>query len=347
MLLPLAALSRSVPVSGADHSIAHSIRVNHFLGIVLAGLFAALFHLSASAQEPGQEDVIRVRTDLVTVPVVVLDSHGRRVFGLKAEDFALRVDGRGVKLDHFSTGTDHVALAFLLDASGSARDYVSRQRDAALALFSRFGPGSEVAVLRFTEKADVAVPFSTEISKARLGFDFPAATGHHTAIFDSAATLIQLFKQRKSAPTERRIIILTSDGLDNASFKRASDVIDGARAESISFYIIHFPLFVPNGNHLAARQPTKGFRDLAEKTGGRYFMVGDAKSALNPIASYDLSAIFKSIEDDLASQYVLGFYPDEASRAGGFHRVEVQLPILERKKQRVRMLREGYLIGKP
>lgn len=319
MLLPFATLNRSVPPSRT----VRLILLNHVLAVFFAGLFA--FFPSAIAQEPGQEDVIRVRTDLVTVPAVVLDSRGHRVFGLKAEDFAVRDDGRSVRLDHFSTGTDHVALAFLLDASGSARDYVARQREAALALFARFGPGSEVAVLRFTEKAAVAVSFTTDIGKARLGFDFPAMTGRHTAIFDSAASLIQLFKLRKNDPTERRIIILTSDGLDTASTKRAAEVIDRARAEAISFYVVHFPIFVPSGGHLAPRPPTRGFRDLAEKTGGRYFTVGDAKSALDPHAQYNLSAVFKSIEDDLASQYLLGFYPGDAVRDGRVHRIEVEM----------------------
>ena len=337
MLLPFAALNRSVPPSRA----ASSLPLNRVLGIFFAGLLWSLLLPSAIEQEPTPEDVIRVRTDLVTVPAVVLDSHGNRVFGLKQEDFVMRDEGRGVRLDHFSTGTDHVALAFLLDASGSAQEYVARQREAALALFSRFGTGSEVAVLRFGERAEVAAPFTTDISKARSGFDFPAVTGQHTAIFDSAAALIQLFKERKSNPTERRIIILTSDGLDTASTKRPAEVIERARAGTISFYVIHFPIFAPSDGHLAPRPPTKGFRDLAEKTGGRYFTVGDVKSALDPHAQYDLSAVFKSIEDDLASQYLLGFYPGDAVRDGRVHRIEVQLA-RNNQRFRVKTLRDEY-----
>jgi VWFA-related protein len=308
--------------------------------IIFGVLFVPLFQASAIAQDPSQEDIIRVRTDLVAVPVVVSDSHGNRVFGLKAEDFALRDDGRLVKPEHFSTGTDRVALAFLLDASGSAQEYLARQREAALALFSRFGPGSEVAILPFSEKARVAVPFTTEIAKARSAFDFHTGTNHHTAIFDSAATAIQLFNQRKSDPTERRIIILTSDGLDTASAMRAADVINRARADAISFYVIHFPLFVPSEGRLVARQPAKGFRDLAQKTGGRYFSVGDAKSALDPHAQYDLSAVFKAIEDDLASQYLLGFYPG-GTTVDRVHRIDVQLT-RNNRRLRVKTLRAEY-----
>src|SRR5262245_42750070 len=69
----------------------------------------------ARAQEP--DDVVRVVTDFVTVPLVVTDARGRRVAGLKAEDFALLDDVRAAKIDYFASGTDRVALLFALDAS--------------------------------------------------------------------------------------------------------------------------------------------------------------------------------------------------------------------------------------
>src|SRR5262249_35638988 len=58
-------------------------------------------------------------------------------------------------------GTERVALLFALDASGSARDVVAQQREAALALFARFGHGSRVAVLHFGDFVRLTVPFTT------------------------------------------------------------------------------------------------------------------------------------------------------------------------------------------
>ena len=51
----------------------------------------------------------------------------------------------------FHQGADRVALVFALDQSGSLREVISQQRDAALALFGRFGERSRVAVLLFAE----------------------------------------------------------------------------------------------------------------------------------------------------------------------------------------------------
>jgi Ca-activated chloride channel homolog len=287
------------------------------------------------------EEVIRISTDLVTIPAIVTDSKGHRVLGLHQQDFTVLSDKSPVQIQFFSAGADHVALAFLLDASGSARDYVGHEREAALSLLSRFGPGSQVAVLQFSGKVNVAVPFTNIVDQARSGFQFPAVSNQRTAIFDAALTAIKLFGERKAGATERRIIILTSDGLDTASTTSAAFVIQAARQVGISFYVIHFPIFSPRDGHLEPRSPTKGFRALAEKTGGQYFMVGNAKSALEPETANDLSPIFKAIAEDLEGQYLLGFYPDKRSGNETRHRVEVNLTH-STTRGRVKILREEY-----
>jgi Ca-activated chloride channel family protein len=290
------------------------------------------------------DDVIRVRTDLVTAAAFVLDARGRRVFNLSLEDFAVREDGRIVKVEYFAAGTERVALAFALDASGSARDSITRQREIAIALFSRFGAESRVAVLRFGEQAEVVIPFTTSADRALEGFRFPAAADQHTAIFDAAMVAARSFDVPDGDAAERRIVILISDGLDTASRRKAAEVIESARTLGVSFYVIHLPIFAPRDGRLVPRPAAKGFRELAERTGGRYFMVGDAKSALNASAAYDLAPVFKAIEEDLQSQYVLGYYPGEAARDARFHRIEIGLASRDKHGLRVRSLREGYTL---
>jgi VWFA-related protein len=315
-------------------------------------LFATiLFHTAEPqifAQEPevAPEDVLRVRTDLVTVPALVTDSQGRRVFGLKLSDFSLSDNGRAVELSYFAAGTEHVALAFALDSSGSIREVVAGQRDAALRLFSRFGRGSRVAVLHFGERAELAVPFTTDAAGVQTAFDSNLPLSRRTAIFDAVSTTLRAFAAEKNNGTERRILILISDGLDTASRERASTVINEARAQNVSVYVIHLPLYEPRDGRLAVRPASKGFRDLAEKTGGRYFLIGDRKSALDSQATLDLAPVFRAIEEDLQGQYVLGYYPDEATRAAASHLIQISLMPPNGRKLRVRALREGYSLKK-
>jgi len=124
--------------------------------------------------------------------------------------------------------------------------------------------------------------------------------------------------------SQRHIVILISDGLDNASRNKANRVIDTALEQRVSFYVIHLPLFEPRDGRLAVRSPAKGFRDLAEKTGGKYFLVG-AVSPLEPSRKKDLAPVFQAIEEDLRSQYLLGFYISETARDGRRHRFSLSL----------------------
>ena len=323
----------------------HTLRGSRFSICLATSICLLLFSSLVRAQEPEPVDVISVRTDLVAVPLTVTDSRGRRISDLKQEDFVLTDDGRDAKIDYFASGAERIALAFVLDNSGSLREQLSRQRDAALGLFSRFGPKSSVAVIRFGQQARLIAPFTREAEVARAAFSVPvnlSAIGDRTAIFDAAMAAVQAYASRGENSPERRIAILISDGLDTASRANAQQVIVAANRLNVSFYVIQLPLFTPSEGHLVARPAAKGFRDLAEQTGGREFRIGDAKSSLDPHAEFDLTPVFKAIEADLRAQYVLGYYPGETARDGRFHRIQVSLTRTDRRKLRVRLLREGY-----
>jgi Ca-activated chloride channel family protein len=298
-----------------------------------------LFSSFVTAQETQPDDVIRVRTDLVAVPVTVTDSRGRRISDLKQQDFALTDDGRNAKIDYFASGAERIALAFVLDNSGSLREQLSRQRDAAMELFSRFGPGSSVAVIRFGLKARLLAPFTSDTESARAAFSVPLNLSERTAIFDAGIAAVQAYAPRGENSAERRIAIIISDGLDTASRSNAAQVIAAANRMNVSFYVIQLPLFTPSEGRLVPRPAAKGFRDLAERTGGRYFVAGSARSALDPNAPIDLAPVFAAIEDDLRSQYVIGFYPSAASRDGQMHRAAITV---SNRKLKVRQLRTSY-----
>ena len=301
-----------------------------------------LFSFLVTAQEKESVEVISVRTDLVAMPVTVTDSRGRRISGLKQQDFVLNDDGREARIDYFAPGAERIALAFVLDNSGSLREQTARQRDAALGLFSRFGPASSVAVIRFGQKAKLIAPFNSEPDSARAAFAVSFnLNDERTAIFDAALFAIEAYAARGANSPERRIAILISDGLDTASSANSRQVVAAANRMNVSFYVIQLPLFTPSAGRLAARPAAKGFRDLAEKTGGKYFVAGTAATALDPNAKVDLTPVFAAIEEDLRSQYVIGFYPGEAARDGKPHKLSVEM-VRRSNNVRVKMVRSEY-----
>ena len=287
-----------------------------------------VFKLPASkilAQQTQDDDVVRVTTDLSVYPIRVRKRDKHIPASVTSDSFQLKdADGITTSL-YFSAGAERVAIVFALDESGSLAEILSQQRDAALALFDRFGNSSRVAVMRFSSEPEVVVSFGNDGTAARGAFDFRARRNTPTAIFDAAAAAIRLFENDIRDPAERRIIILISDGLDTASRAKPEEIINAARQKNISFYTIQVPLFEPRDGRLAVRPATKGFKELAEKTGGKYFLTADRSKALVPATNQDLSSVFKSLEDDLKSQYIIGFYVGEKARDGVEHNVSIVL----------------------
>jgi VWFA-related protein len=295
------------------------------LAFVLVCLCFSVPPFTAKAQDPtDDDDVVRVNTDLLLFPVRIRDKKGQAVAGLTEQDLTLKDQDKVTTGMYFAPGADRVAMLFALDQSGSLQQIISQQRDAALALFSRFSDRSNVAVLRFSETSSLALPFTKDTEAARSAFRFRAGLNSHTAIFDAAADSLKAFEDLPVVRAERRIVVLISDGLDNRSARSADYVINLALEKRISFYVIHLPLFEPRDGRLEVRRPAKGFRELAEKTGGRYFLVGDRESALMP-KDQDLTPIFQAIEEDLKSQYLLGFYIAESARDDRRHFFSVTL----------------------
>ena len=289
---------------------------------ILSG--ASITQDSFGQQPEPDDEVIRVNTELLLFPIRVKDKR-KPAQKLTEADLSLQ-DKDGVTSGlYFSAGADRLALVFALDQSGSLREVIGQQREAALALFGRFGEKSKVAIMRFTDRPTLVADFGRDFETARRAFLFPAAPNQRTAIFDSALAAVNTFDSLPRLRSERRIVILISDGLDNASISGADKVVAAALEKRISFYVIHLPLFTPRDGRLAVRPTAKGFRELAERTGGKFFIAGDAKSALSP-APVDLSPVFAAIEDDLKSQYLLGFYIGEAAQDGRKHRFSLSLP---------------------
>ncbi|HEY5885444.1 MAG TPA: VWA domain-containing protein [Pyrinomonadaceae bacterium] len=295
--------------------------------VALVCLISFLTTSIAFGQEPQTDDeVLRVNTDLLIFPIRVRNKDKQPVESLSEKELTL-VDKDQVTAGlYLHKGVDRVAMVFALDQSGSTQQIILQQRDAALGLLNRFGEQSQIAILRFTAMPKLVFEFGRDISAAREAFNFQAGENQRTAIFDAAELAVKSFQALPRIRSERRIVILISDGLDNASSRKAGDVIKAAIKDRVSFYVIHFPLFTPGDGRLIVRPPANGFRDLAQKTGGKYFLARDARSALAPETNIDLAPVFKAIEDDLKSQYLLGFYLKESANDGRGHKFSLSVP---------------------
>src|SRR5687767_14628202 len=180
MLVPAETRNKTLPNS----DLVYFLSLRRPSAFLFCALLAVNFlpPITSLAQAPPEEDVVRVSTDLLLFPIRVRDRRGQTVRGLVQDDLALNDKDQVTAGLYFAPGADRVAIVFALDQSGSLREIISQQRDAAVSLFGRFNDRSSIAVLRFAEAPTVVAAFGRDSEAARAAFSFPAGTNRRTAI---------------------------------------------------------------------------------------------------------------------------------------------------------------------
>jgi Ca-activated chloride channel family protein len=285
-----------------------------------------------------------LRSDLVLVPVTVQNKRGEAVTDLRQEEFKLYDNGqeRSIAFFSFETETDQLsrplALVLLLDASRSISAILHQQRSAVTSLLESLGKQTRVSLIGFSDRPEVLLDFTGDKTDALNAFVRHRRIGGNTAIFDSLVFALGHLGRAASDSGVRKIIVLISDGLDTASQESFQTCVRQAQEQGMAIYSILIPIYSPYGDRLVARRPSRGFIEVAQESGGKFFQAGTMEQALNPGATLDLGPIFQSIVKDLRHQYYLGFYPAENNEPG-FHRVAVQVG---RKNLKVQLRRKGY-----
>lgn len=209
------------------------MRLLLFLVVVFVTLSSAIF-----AQETKSDDVIKVDTQLVDVPVAVLTPGGEPVRGLKASNFIVYEDGKRQEIADFSSTAEPFEVALLLDTSGSTRNDLQLIKRAALEFIRSLRPGDRVAVISYATERDatsayaaseVLVPLTSDRKKLEAAVD-RVRTSNGTPYFDSLEQIAgKVFRDK---PTDefrgRRALVALTDGVDSTSagdFESASEMI--------------------------------------------------------------------------------------------------------------------------
>lgn len=178
-------------------------------------------------QEVGDDEVVRVETDLVTVPVVVRDRTGRPVTTLRPENFQIYEDGRPQRIANFSTTDAPFEVALLLDTSGSTRADLELIRRAAQSFIAALRPFDRVAVLAFKKDADdpfalatveVAAPLTSDRERLQRAIE-ALSTSDGTPFYDSLVRVAgEVFAEPPREEVRgRRALVALTDGVDSTS----------------------------------------------------------------------------------------------------------------------------------
>ena len=299
---------------------------------VLASAGAAGLASTAWPRQP-EQPVFKADSELVVMHVSVRDRRGRYVTGLPQDAFTVIDDGQPQTLAMFSADDVPASIAFLIDNSNSMRPNRERVIAAAVAFAESSQPRDEISVLTFNEAVSPAfgpaVIENIPEGSLRSAMDRAITARGMTAVYDGV--LAGLERVSKGAHT-RQVLILVSDGDDNASRASRDDVLGQVRESDATIYAVTLidPLLGEGNPGLMRR--------LARESGGEAF---------EPRNVADIPGVFERIARDIRSAYTLAYAPTHRGEGEERRRsVRVYVRSNDGRPLSVRT-REGYLEHRP
>jgi Ca-activated chloride channel family protein len=281
----------------------------------------ALLALGATVLSAQSDARFSARSELVILDVAVTDGRGAFVSSLPAEAFRVFEEGRPQKIAFFGEQDAPASLAILIDASGSM--LVSRDRMTAgiTSLAEASNPDDEFLPLIFNERVipviDSESGFTSDPAELQKALTNNLTALGKTAFYDALAAAIDGVSKGSH---ERRVVIVLSDGGDNASRITFDELLQKVQASNVVIYTIALIDPVTLGYDRGA------LRRLAKVTGGLAF---------EPRTRDVVGTAFRVIAADIRSRYTLAFEPSDTSSPGVKHvRVDVEPP--NRKDVKVR-----------
>ena len=251
---------------------------------------------------------ITVHSDLVVLHAVVSDRRSRFVRGLARDQFAVYEDDVRQTIEFFAAEDQAATVGLVIDNSGS----MHAKRDDVIAAghaFVRAGhPGNELFLLHFNERVWSGLPEAVAFTaNPGLLFEALSRTGARgqTALYDAMSRALDHVAR---GTNHHHVIVVISDGRDNASTTGLAALLAHARASDAVVYTIG--LFEPGSPD---RNP-KVLRQIAGSTGGLAYFPRNPGAALDTL---------EQIARDIRSTYTIGFVPTNAARDGQYRTLRV------------------------
>lgn len=297
-----------------------------------------------------EDDVVKVETNLITIPVSVFDRNGLYIPNLDKENFKIFEDGKEQQIEYFSTTENPFTVVLLLDTSPSTAFKIEEIQDAAIAFVNQLKPQDSVMVIEFDRNIHVLTEATLDREKIHNAIR-RADFGDGTSLYDAVDFSL---RKRLSKIQDRKAIVLFTDGVDTTSFKANYDssLREAEEADTTIFPIYYNTFFdnrrrngginspfpqigvlnrgVTSQEYAVGRQYLK---DLADSTGGRVFNAENTAGGL--------TRTFESIAEELRRQYSIGYIPQETGQTGQRKQIKVRV---DRPNLIIRA-RDSYIVG--
>ena len=297
------------------------------IGLALLVLIAYARYQTA----PADQNPFRISVDvpLVVLHATVTNRQGSVVSTLGERDFEVYENGALQHIQLFKNEDIPVAVGLVIDHSNSMSPKLAEVTAAARSFVRSSNREDEMFVVNFNEAPSLglpeAIPFSdstVELERAILTFH---ATGQ-TALYDAVAMGLH---QLQSASRDKKVLIVVSDGGDNASQQSSDQVMKlAAESNAVIYTVGLFDEQDPDRNRGVLTR-------LARATGGETFF---------PDQLDEVVAICERIARDIRHQYTIGYAPTNPARDGSYRGIRMLARTAGQGKLSVRT-RRGYVAG--
>jgi len=293
----------------------------HIRAAVIAAVAAVLLIAPIGAQQ----GKFKTSTNSVALYATVTDSDKRLVPDLVEEDFEVYDNGKLQTITSFSNQPLPITVVVMLDSSGSMTLALDLVKAAAEQFLLRMMPEDQGMVGAFNDKIqfipDAFTPSRDELIRSLKNLDF----GYPTRLYDAVG---ESMGQLKGIPG-RKVVLVFTDGDDNASKVGSGEITDRARVEDVMIYSVGLETVYFNGQQKVRSTPDRGLKRMSEETGGGFFLLKKTD---------ELGPTFTRVAQELHSQYVLGFTPQVLD--GKIHKLDLKI---KQKPSMTARARKSYL----
>ena len=290
---------------------------------------------------PADEEVVKVASTLVPIPVSVLDANGRSVTNLQLGDFDLKINGKPAEISELARSETPIRLAMLFDNSSSVLIAREFEKDAAVEFFKRvIRPEKDLAALySVATTTDLKQPFTSDIFSITRAIElFPPPEGA-TSLLGGIVEASEYLREVRG----RRVMVIVSDGDDTMADATLEEALRALQVANCQVYVVKTTDF-ENFKRTGSRRGNANLRQLAAERRMSEITAQTGGAVYSPIDERELDEAFRQISAELSQQYILSYYPDDETGKRGEFR-EITLTLKNRPNYSLRT-RKGYYVPK-
>jgi Ca-activated chloride channel homolog len=283
-----------------------------WVGAVVFGGSLCLTAVAIRAQQQDAPMVFRSETRVVICNTTVVDKNGHLVTDLSRDNFSVSENGVAQKITDFKHEDVPVSLGLVIDNSGSMRTKRAGVEAASLALVRDSNPDDEVFVVNFNDEPFLDLPnkknFTNDIremEEALTKIDSKGGTAMRDAIRTSVDHLLE------NGSREKKVLVLVTDGVDNASIIKQDKLIKVAQQSGVLVYAVGL---LEEEDRADAGKAKHELTELAEATGGEVYF---------PKEVAEVESIAHVVAHDIRNQYTIQYTPSNNNMDGTFRQIKV------------------------